>query len=305
MRALLGLVVLSSVAYARPIPIAPEELRHVVFDHVVIADAKDDWGTGPITIEKSPSEQDVRLVMSRAIDAKQLPAALRAWDGRRLQIGDDRCAATITELQLLAVSEPEHESGFWNRAVRPLPPRGEALSTWRASHVWLVGNYPGCANRRWARAGDLKAAAIATPTIITDKVRDDALASFRALPAYRTVQARFRAAGEWEASDSGVDPFLRFDLAGRSFITHVAGIDQKGLVERVLAIWELVDGKLALRHVATTKALPPRSFGIVEALDVHGVGRALFLFHTNESRGGFDEAGDTVTDVPELRLATP
>jgi hypothetical protein len=305
MKVVAWLVIWSAVAHGSPASIEPKELRHVVFDRVVIADAKGDWGTGPITMEKTPSEQDVRLVMTRAIDPKRVPAALRAWSGRKVVIGDDRCASAITSLQLLAITEPEHESGFWNRTTDPLPASGETLATWNASEVWLVGEFAGCADRVWARAAELKAPAIAKPTVIADKLRDDALATFRALPAYRSVQARFHADGEWEASDSGVNPVLRFDLAGRTLVSHVAEIEQKGLVERLLAIWELADGKLVLRHVATTKALPARSFGLAQAIDPHGDGRALFVYRTNDSRGGLYEAGDTVVEVPALRLATP
>src|SRR5262245_16287817 len=78
LHALACVVVLASAAHAEPAPPAPEELRQELFDRVVIADAQRDWGTGPITIEHVPSELDTRLVMTRAIDPKAVPAALRA-----------------------------------------------------------------------------------------------------------------------------------------------------------------------------------------------------------------------------------
>jgi hypothetical protein len=305
-RSFLWLVVVSSVARASPPPIAPEELRHVVFDRVVIADAKADWGTGPITVEHGPCEHDVRLVMSRELDPKHVPAALRAWNGRKIAVGADRCAAAITSVHLLAVTETEHESGFWDRARDPLPARGEVLSTWNASNVWLVGEFVGCGGRPWIRAAELKPPAMAAPTLIADKLRDDALVEFHALPAYRSVQARFHGSGEWEAADSGAYPVLRFDLPGRTLLSHAADIHQHGLTEHLLAIWELKDGKeLVLRHVATTSALPRRPFGLRLAIDLRGDGRVLFLYNTDESRGAFYEVDDTLVDVAPLRLGTP
>src|SRR4051812_38699521 len=201
MRAVVWVVVLSAVAHAEPAPLAPEELRHELFDQVVIADARRDWGTGAITVEHVPSERDVRLVMTRAIDPKRVSAAMRAWRGRKVITGRDAstCAAEVTGLRLLAVTEPGRELGFWDGATDPLPARGAALATWNGSHVWLVGELAGgCLGRTWVRAADLKVPAVAAPGEVTGPLRDQALAAFRALPAYRAVQTRFRGTGEWD-----------------------------------------------------------------------------------------------------------
>lgn len=312
MRALAWVAVLSSVAHAEPAPPAPEELRHELFDQVVIADARRDWGTGPITVEHAPSEHDVRLVMTRAIEPKAVPAALRAWRGRKVIVGRDAstCASEVTGLSLLAVTEPGSEDGFWSVATTaPLPARGAVLSTWNDSHAWLVGELSdGCINRTWVRAADLKVPAVAAPRTVTGPLRDDALAAFRALPAYRAVAARFRGAGEWDAFDGGPSPVLRFDLPDRTLLAHTADVQDGPLDERLLAIWELKDGPrpaLKLRQVAATAALPRLPVGLTFAMNLRGDGRVLFAYTTRDGRGALYELGDRLVDVPSLRLATP
>lgn len=304
-------VVLSSVAYAEPAaPIAPEELRHELFDKLVIADAKSDWGAGAITVEHVPSEHDTRLVMTRAVDPKRVPAAMRVWQGRKLVAGRDGsiCASEVTRLHLLAVTEPASELGFWNGAIDPLPARGAVLSSWNDSHVWLVGELSDtCLGRTWVRAADLKVPATATPSVVSGQLRDHALTAFRALPAYRAVQARFRGAGEWEAGESGLDPVLRFDLPDRTLLTHVATVHIGRLDEQLLAIWELRAGpqpELKLRQIATRATLPRARFGLSFAMDLRGDGRVLFTYTTRDSRGALYEVGDKLVDVPSLRLAT-
>jgi len=303
-------VVLFSVAYAGPAaPIAPEELRHELFDKVVIAEAKRDWGAGAITVEHVPSEHDTRLVMTRSVDPTRVPATMRAWQGRKLVAGRDgsTCASEVTGLQLLAVTEPTSELGFWNGAADPLPARGAVLSSWNDSHVWLVGELSdACLGRTWVRAADLKVPATAAPSVVSGQLRDHALAAFRALPAYRAVQARFRGAGEWEAGESGPDPVLRFDLPERTLLTHVASAHIGRVDEQLLAIWELRDGtppELKLRQVATV-TLPRSPFGLSFAMDLRGDGRVLFAYTTRDSRGALYEVGDKLVDVPSLRLAT-
>jgi hypothetical protein len=305
-------MVVSSVAYAQPSQPAPEELRHELFDRVVIADARRDWGTGAITVEHAPSEQDTRLVMTRAIDPKRVPAGLLAWRGRKLVAGRDgsTCATDVTALRLLAVTEPASELGFWNGAIDPLPlpARGAVLSTWNDSQVWLVGELSGaCLGRTWLRAADLRVPAAAPSTIVSGPLRDRALAAFRALPAYRVVQARFRGAGEWESGEDGLDPVLRFDLPDRTLLAHAASAHIGRSGERLLAVWELRDGpqpELKLRQVATTAGLPRAPFGLSFAMDLRGDGHILFAYATRDSRGALYEVGDKLVDVRSLRLAT-
>jgi len=308
-RVFVALVLFSSVAHAAPATVAPEELRHDLFDSVVIANAKESWGTGPITIVSVPSENDVRLVMTRAIEPKHVPAALRAWNGRAMTvgIGDSTCTGKITDLHLLAVTETETESGFWDGARKPLPAKGAVLDTWRASDVWLVGTVSDkCVDGRWARAADLKVPPIAEPAAVTTQLRDQALAAFHTLPAYKALQSRFRASGEWEAADGGLAPVFRFDLPGLTLVTHAAYVHKDHFDEQLLAIWELRDGKdLKLRLVATTTALPKQPFGLKLAFDLHRDGHVLFLFETNASRGALYESGGKLVEVAGLRLATP
>lgn len=310
MRVLACLVVLSSVAHAGPLPIAPEELRHELFDQVVIADAKRDWGTGPIKITSVPSEHDVRLVMTRAIDPRRVPAALQSWRGRKVIAGRDAatCPSQVTGLHLLAVTEPETQSGFWDGAVAPLPARGPVLSIWNDSNVWLVGDLSdACLDRTWVRAANLKIPAVAAPSVVSGPLRDEALAAFRALAAYRDVQARFQGGGEWDAFD-GLGPVLRFDLPGLTLISHAAHVHHEKLDEQLLVIWELHDDtrpELKLRQVATTASLPRLQVGLSFAMDLRGDGHVLFTYATGESRGALYEVGGKLIDVPSLRLATP
>jgi hypothetical protein len=311
MRALVGVVILCSVAHADPAPIAPAELRHELFDQVVISDAKRDWGTGAITVEHVPSERDARLVMTRKIDPARVPAAIRAWRGRKLIVGRDAstCASEVTGLRLLAVTEPGSELGFWTGATAPLPARGAALSTWNTSHVWLVGELSDpCLGRTWVRAADLKVPAVAAPSVVSGSLRDQALAAFRALPAYRAVQTRLVGAGEWDARDGDPRAVERFDLPDRTLLSHAAHLRDGGLDEQLLVIWELRDGPrpaLTLRTIATTAALPRAPFGLTFAMDLRGDGRVLFGYETDDGRGALYEAGDRLVDVPSLRLATP
>jgi hypothetical protein len=312
MRALSWIVVvISSMAYAElAAPIAPEELRHELYDQVVIADAKRDWATGAITVEHAPSEHDTRLVMTRAVDPGRIPATARAWQGRKLIAGRDgsTCASEVTGLHLLAVTEPASELGFWNGAIDPLPARGAVLSSWNGSHVWLVGELSDpCLGRTWVRAADLKPPAVAAPTVVSGPLRDRALAAFRALPAYRAVQARFRGAGEWDTGADGPDPVLRFDLSDRTLLAHVASAHIGRVDEQLLAVWELRDGaqpELKLRQIATTVALPRSPLGLSFAMDLRGDGRMLFAYTTRDSRGALYEMDDKLVDVPSLRLAT-
>jgi hypothetical protein len=83
-------------------------------------------------------------------------AAMQAWRGRKVIAGRDgsTCAAEVTGLRLLAVTEPDSELGFWNGAVAPLPARNAGLSTWNHSHVWLVGELSDtCLGRTWGARG--------------------------------------------------------------------------------------------------------------------------------------------------------
>jgi hypothetical protein len=303
--------VLASAAYADPAPLAPEELRHELYDRVVIADAQRNWGTGPIKIEHAPCENDDRLVMSRAIDPRTVPAALQAWRGRKVTVGPDvsTCASKVTELHLLAVIAPGSENGFWDYATAPLPARGPVLATWNEAHVWLAGELSDrCPTRTWVRAANLPAPAVAEPQIVTGPLHYKALAAFRALPAYRAVAARFRGAGEWEAADGSPSAVLRFDLPGRTLITHAADVSAGPLNEQLLVIWELVDGPrpaLKLRRVATTAALPALPPGLALAMDLRNDGRVLFAYETRDGRGALYEQGDKLVDVPSLRLPTP
>jgi len=310
MRALACIIAVSSVAHAAPASIAAEELRHDLFDQVVLADAGRDWGTGAITVEHAPSEHDVRLVMTRAIDPARVPAGLRAWRGRKVTVGRDTatCAAQITGLHLLAVIEPGSELGFWDGAVRPLPPHGAVLSIWNDSHAWLVGELSGdCLGRTWVRAANLKVPPGAAPKIVAGPLRDEAIAAFRALPAYRSVQARFHGPGDWDAS-SGVDPVLRFELPDRTVVSHTAHVRDGQLDEHLLVTWELRSNArpaLKLRSIATTSALPPSPLGLTFAMDLRSDGRMLFIYATGESRGALYEVGDKLVDISSLRLATP
>jgi hypothetical protein len=311
LRALACVAVLASAAHAEPAPLAPEELRHELFDRVVIADARRDWGAGPIKIEQVPGEHDVRLVMTRAIDPKAVPAALRAWRGRKVIVGRDatRCASEVTGLQLLGVTEPESELGFWDGASAPLPARGAALAIWNEAHVWLVGELSDtCLGTTWVRAADLKVPAVVAPLTVTGSLRDEALAAFRALPAYRAVAARFRGGGAWDASGGGPRSVLRFDLPNRTLIAYGADVRDGPLDEQLLAVWELPAGpqpRLKLRQVAATAALPRLPFRLLSAMNLRGDGRVLFTYATRDGRGALYEQGDRLVDVPSLRLATP
>ena len=312
MRAFAWVVVMvSSAVHAEPAAqVAPEELRHELFDRVVIADAKRDWGAGPISVVHVPSERDTRLVMTRAIDPKRVPGALRAWQGAKLLAGRDgsTCTSEVGALHLLAVTEPGSELGFWNGATDPLPARGPVLAAWNGSHVWLAGELSDtCDGRTWVRAADLPVPATVAPRIESGPLHDQALAAFRALPAYRAVQARFRGTGEWDAGEDGLYPVLRFDLPGHTLVTHVANARIGRADEQVLAIWDLSDGaqpELTLRQVATTAALPRLPVGLQFAMDLRGDGRVLFGYATRDGRGALYEVGHKLIDIALLRLPT-
>ena len=311
MRFLPWLVVASAVAYAQPsVPIAPDELRYMLLERVVIADAQRNWGAGPITVKHVPSERDTRLWMTREIDPRRVPAAVRAWQNRKLVAGSDSppCNTEVTELRLLAVTETESELGFWSGAIDPLPARGAVLATWNASHVWLVGELSNdCPGKIWLRAADRKLPATAVASVVSGPLRERVLDAFRALPAYRAVQNRAHGARPWDASDYGPYPVLRFDLPGLHLVAHLA----TGHVGRsdawLLAVWEVSDAaqpELALRRVATTAALPRVPFSLDLAIDLRGDGRVLFIYETRDSRGALYELGDQLVDVAALRLAT-
>jgi hypothetical protein len=311
MRTLAGVVVLSSVAHAGPAPVGPEELRHELFDQVVIADAERDWGTGAITVDHAPSEHDTRLVLTRAIDPKRVPAALRARRGRKVIVGlaTPPCTLEVSELRVMAVTEPNRETGFWDGAVDPLPARGTVLATWNASHVWLTGELAGdCAGRRWVRAAELKSPTFADQTMVSGPLCDQVLAAFRTLPAYRAVQARFRGDGEWDGFAGGPRAVLRFDLPGRTLISHAAYVHDGQLDEQLLVIWELVEGSrpaLKLRRIAKTATLPHGAFGLTSAIDLRGDDHMLLSYAAANGRGALYETGDKLVEVPALRLATP
>src|SRR4029077_12306727 len=106
--------------------------------------------------------------------------------------------------------------------------------------------------------------------------------------AYRAVQTRFRGAGEWEAGENGANPVLRFDLADRSLLAHIASAHIGRSDEQLLAVWELRDGpqpELKLRQVATTAAVSRSPFGLSFAMDLRGDGHVLFVYTTRDSRG--------------------
>jgi hypothetical protein len=176
------------------------------------------------------------------------------------------------------------------------------LATWNASHVWLTGELSGdCAGRRWVRAAELTLPTFADQTLVSAPLCDQVLAAFRALPAYRAVQARFR-------GPANGTPSMAARVQCFALISHAAYVHDGQLDEQLLVIWELIDGSrpaLKLRRIATTATLPHGPFGLTSAIDLRGDDHMLFSYAAANGRGALYETGDKLVEVPALRLATP
>ncbi len=149
---------------------------------VLSADPREDWGTGPVRAEKTP-RQSIRVV--RDVALAKLPAELRAWVGRRVQllgIKGALCQAKISRLELIGRVE-----GMESETLDDQMHNASRL---------LVGVLTGapraCALAFWARSVSLPAPRV-TPALPPEAaLKDAALAAFRALPEHRRIQASYR-----------------------------------------------------------------------------------------------------------------
>ena len=242
-----------------------------------------------------------RGLVVREVDEAQLPKALSAWKGKRLNVyveGKRSCEVTVQGFALLAEVVPhfgteaewrgendgrkrtdaEVATAIWDLAT------GRNIQTQRGPGLWLVARLdkdrktcPGGA--AWARDASLPAPEL-WPRVPAAPLGAKGLAALRALRAWRLIQAEYRKEqpkGLWdehEGAKARVDVF-RHPTEGRQVVVVAARAgDGCGRFEGQLwAAWEVTGGT----WVRLTREETGRHFQASEVFGAASGGRPQLL----------------------------
>ncbi len=207
------------------------------------------WAEGPLTLTGGGSSATRGVALSR------LPKALRDWLGRPVKVLGASGAVCETRLQRFALRaqitpDPRTAEHWEGCADGPaMPPETIAKEIWRLSAVGgrtLIGEFSApCKGALLAVDPNSPAPAIAAPEPAAAEVGAAVMASFRALPAYAALQARFRAEhpdrdGAWDDRDARRS-VSKLALPGRPellFVSVEAGSGCTGFSASLSALWE-------------------------------------------------------------------
>lgn len=318
-----------SVASARTKPIPPEEFRHVLLGQIVLSARPDpSWGTGPISLDLGPEERLDPVWLHQSVDERRLPANLLRWRGQAVEwIASDgiRCASTVSGFSLVGMKRWTESHPWWTE----LEEHNAGKNTPRFNKAWKRGAHylvahtsmpPGrCYEAGWARAAATAPPLTATIAEVGGRPQEHQLsdmvrAAFRALPAYREIQRRFRArpsllpprAAWWDAAYGSGGGVLAFRTPGRTLLYLKATGPHGGQYgfDRLFAIWELrgtaAQPQLVLRQLAAGKRVP---LGMVPKAAFRREDDEIDLLYTaNEEHGLMRLTGVTMFNDPALRI---
>jgi len=268
---------------------------------VLDAHPKDDWGKGDPRIVKRDDPATTR----RGVDAAKLPAALTAWNGRRVELfgkASRACEVEVTGFALIGRVTPHFGTvARWNgtgdfQGEPRMPDREVADDAWGLSGGGGSASGEGgrilvaelksasgdCASALWGRPAGGAPVKLTEAVPADPKTRDLALAELRKLPAYAALQKDYEpqkgpnGTARWEDFD-GAKPDVRVmaHAAGVTLVTvsATAGRGCGDFGGALSAAWEMRGSTLTLVKDADSEALAPMSAG-----DVDGDGRIELIF---------------------------
>jgi len=180
----------------------------------------------------------------RDVNEAALPSALVAMKGRTLQVLDAAgvaCKTQITGFVLRAEIVPHFGmTRVWNgeEGEPALPPAKVADEIWRlaeSSGRVLLGHVSKPCEGLWALPAEQSAPAVAKPQPADAALRERALQAFRALPAYRQIQKRFKeeekTGGAWEEHQGGKPTVTAFRWPDKQTLVFVNASSGQGCNE--------------------------------------------------------------------------
>jgi|GEM_PF-2182428 len=185
-------------------PAPPEGWFGVIHggDLVLANEAPESWWGGPAAFLER-GEDHGRYVIERAVREASLPDSHRAWLGREVRLFDRRgevCVARVDGLALRSELIDDNKALWGDEA-----PFGDAPDragqdpdvAWDDGGHMLLGALTtvrgDCAGAVFATAGERPAPTVLAPAKADGRLKRQALAAFRALPAWAEIQADYEA----------------------------------------------------------------------------------------------------------------
>jgi hypothetical protein len=316
----------------------PGEIFYQFRDEVVLwSTASTRWGRGAYRLEAVPTDRSDQVIVTRAVDARQLPPVLSAWQGRALRLyawNGSSCTAKITSLRLVGVARLVPPlTTQWSALRDPAkgdPARGDpgwqeqsamAEAAWNHGDHLLVAEVDRrgtCAGDAWARGTDLPEPALAAGEPVSEALDKLATDAFRALPEWQHLQQHYAQAPDrrgqsdplWDCKDHAQPRVQLFrsssSSAQRRYVSiHAVQDHPDAAVDRRLwAIFELagpVDRPtLSLRDVASGRDVPV-GLELNAVVDLHSDGHLAFLYGAEAGNGLMTEAAGRLVDQPIKR----
>lgn len=253
---------------------------------VLHAEPDEAWGTGRITLLTARRPMAQVVVTRRAASA--VPAELAAWRGREVHLFDEqgqRCSAHLDELFLLSRVDVHFGTEMtWagdtdgdGQPDGPPSTLGEIAGSAYGQGLLLVASLRErtCAGL-WARAADRPAPTVFASRAPSADESTRAVAAFRGLPAWRTLQTDYAADGsatpngKWDEHD-GARPVVRtwvHAASNRQYLTVSGQSSTGGCADfsgHLWAVFEVSGATLVLRSDgARPTALVPEAMADVD-----------------------------------------
>ena len=241
------------------------------------------WAEGPPSL-RGPEQ------VTRSVAVARLPKALRAWLGRRVKLLGVRGPVCETRLQRFAlraqITPDLRTAEHWEGCADgpPIAPQIIAEEVWRLSASAgrsLVAEFSApCKGALLAVDPDLPEPLIAAPEPASAELGARALEAFRQLPAYLSIQARYRAEhpdqdGAWDDHDAR-RTLSTVTLKGHApllFVSVAAGSGCAGFSAGLSALWQGgLGGPASVLTALDAAPLTPRA-----AVDLGGPEPSLLL----------------------------
>ena len=222
---------------------------------------------------------------------------LRALDGARVQLAGARgapCTATLRGLSVLSridvhfsVEQRWNGEGENSQRVRRATGPQIARDVWGNGMLLVArldGLAPRCASATAARLASLPAAPVFVATTADAALTGHALASFRALPAWATLQAQYQSepdggAARWDEHGRTAPAVSLWQVPGsaRRFVTVSARVAVGGCAQFTGKLWAVFEATDDASWRPLTSGTAAESFEPSTALDGDGDGAPEFV----------------------------
>lgn len=319
---LLGLTLTTArQAEARPdadrvlFAVFPTQESIVLDDHPAAS-----WAEGPAKVLADPGDvADWYLIGRGTIAASRLPKSARRWLGQRFTlfaIEGGRCEATLNGFRVLSIGNPtpalERQYAALSRLPSgdPVAERRIAAKLWASGSKFLVADTTSdCQNNDWAYPASAGVEAVVSLDELPpdSALHTQALAAFRALPAYKAIARRYaasrpagRASPSWDSTPDDPALVAKAVLPSATIIMVDAAVGYgafprvHGFEAGLRALWELRGDPLhpALTLRVQPAARPPSAPATLDwVVQVRDDPRLLFIYGSEEKRGVVRESG--------------